>query len=86
MKPNEYEILQAAAAGGRTVAWFEAPERLQTTNDLLAWGYIAKVDLLRPHTGAEPRHYRATNRGRALWEGAKTWKAAKSVALPEGCA
>lgn len=83
MKPQEFEVLQAAAAGGRSASWFEAPEMIATTNNLVAWGYIEKVDLHKPFTGAEPTHYRATDRGRALWERAKTWEAAEPIVLPE---
>ncbi len=83
MKPTQYEVLEAAAAGGRSAFWYEAPERLGTTTELVAWGYIKKGDLHKPDTGAEPRHYRATDRGQALWERAETWEAAKSIALPE---
>lgn len=83
MKPNEYEVLQAAAAGGRSASWFEAPDLIGTTTEFVAWGYIKKVDLHQPDTGAEPTHYRATDRGRALWERAKTWEAAKLIVLPE---
>jgi hypothetical protein len=83
MTPNEYEVLQAAAAGARTVEWFEHPERSRTTSDLVRWGYIAKVDLHKPDTGADPRHYRATDRGRTLWQRAGTWESAKPIVLPE---
>jgi hypothetical protein len=82
MTPNEYRVLQAAA-NYQTVEWFEHPERLQTTNDLVRWGYIAKVDLHAPDTGAEPRHYRTTDRGRTLLQRAGTWKVAKPIVLPE---
>ncbi len=83
MKPTEYEVLQAAAAGGRSVSWFEAPDRIGTTTAFVTWGYIKKVDLHKPDSGAEPTHYRGTDRGRALWERANTWEAAKSIVLPE---
>lgn len=83
MTPTEYEVLREASAGGRSESWFEAPDRVKTTDQLVAWGYIKKVDLHKPDTGAEPKHYRATDRGRALWERAKTWEAAKAIVLPE---
>ncbi len=83
MKLKEFEVLKAAAAEGRLPSWFESPDMIETTNDLVARGLIKKVDLHKPDTGAEPRHYRATDRGRALWEQAKTWEAAKSLALPD---
>ena len=44
MKPTQYEVLQAAAAGGRSALWFEALKRIGTTTEFVAWGYIEKVD------------------------------------------
>jgi hypothetical protein len=34
--------------------------------NLVAWGYIKKVDLHEPDTGASPTHYRFTDKGKAL--------------------
>jgi hypothetical protein len=81
MTPKQFEVLQAAAAGGRSMAWFEDPDRIKTTNDLLRWGYINKVDLHKPDTGAEPKYYRVTDRGKNLWNRASTWEAARSIDL-----
>jgi len=83
MTPKEYEVLQAAAAGSMLMSWFEDPERSETTRSLVTWGYIKKVDLHVPDTGAEPKYYRATEQGKALWGRAGAWDAAKSIALPE---
>jgi len=65
------------------MSWFEDPDRIGTTNNLVAWGYIKKIDLHKPDTGAEPKYYRATDRGKVLWERAKTWEVAQSISLPE---
>lgn len=76
-------MLQVAAAGGLSMAWFENPDRIETTRALMVWDYIAKVDLHKPDTGAEPKYYRATDRGKALWKRSATWELAKSITLPE---
>ena len=84
MTPKEFGILRAAAAGSMLMSWFEDPERIGTTRNLVAWGYIKKIDLHMPDTGAEPKYYRATDRGKALWDRASAWDAAKLIAFPEG--
>ena len=83
MTPSEYEVLEAAAAGGRSAIWFEAPEQTASATEFVALGYIKKVDLSPSDTGAEPTHYRATAKGQALWERVKPWETAKSIVLRE---
>ena len=65
MLPNEYKVLDGVA-NNRIASWFERPEIVATTEALVVWGYIEKVDLHKPDTGAEPRHYRFTKKGAAL--------------------
>ena len=81
MTPNEYEVLTAAAAGGRSKSWFEDPERIAATRDLVARGYIKLVDLHLIDTSVEPAHYRTTLKGQDMWNRVPTWKAARPISL-----
>ena len=81
MTPNEYEVLTAAAAGGRSKSWFEDPERIAATRDLVARGYIKLVDLHLTDTSVEPTHYRTTVKGQDMWNRVPTWKAARPISL-----
>jgi hypothetical protein len=84
MTPNEYEVLTAAAAGGRSKSWFEDPERIAATRDLVARGYIKLVDLHLVNlidTSVEPTHYRTTLKGQDMWDRVPTWKAARLISL-----
>jgi len=82
MTPQEYEVFDAAVRGSRTAEWFEHPDRITTTRDLIARGLIAKVDLHRHETGAEPQYYRGTEKGNAFAKRATTWDDARTMDLP----
>jgi len=81
MTPTQFDVLCGVALN-RSASWFEAPERNETTSDLVAWGLINKIDPHRPDTGTDHRSYRFTDKGAALWKGANTWKDARHLRLP----
>ena len=66
MTPTQFDVLCGVALH-RSASWFEAPERNETTNDLVAWGLIIKIAPHRPDMGADPGSYRFTDKGAALW-------------------